>query len=377
MRSHRVEAHRPSVAARRPRRVVAVACRHGDRGAGTGGPGTHRRPPDLPARHRRPRGSPVTLVLGRYEVDERARVGTVTSARDEVFGEARGVLRLPAPDDGSATADLVRHLRRARDLHAPHVAWVLDVAAEEGSVWLVVEPGHGTLADLTGTLDVYGALEATRQVGDGARALRGVGLEPSLAPELLLLDGRGDVLVLPGAKTERRTGRLRKGTRVPGGEGVAELLRGLLMAGVEGLAEPLRSAVGGHGAVPDADRLHELVLGALHDLPTDSTGPLGDPVRRERIDVVEPGGPPPGGYESPRPPSAPPPVTISPVTRRRVPLPLRTMIVAVVAALIALLVGVVLFGGRESEESSSTTGVGSSAWIASTVTDVPAPAGRG
>lgn len=314
----------------------------------------------------------MTLVLGRYEVDDGAGVGTVTRARDEVFGEVRGVLRLAAPDDEPATTDLVRHLRRARDLHAPHVAWVLDVVAEEGSVWLVVEPGHGTLAELAGTLDVYGALEATRQVGDGARALRSLGLEPSVKPALLLLDAGGEVLVLPCAKTERRTGRLRKGTRVPGGEGVAQLLRGLLMSGAEGLPEPLRSAVAGHGGVPDADRLHELILSALHDLAsTDTTEPPRGRARQERSDVAEPSGPPPPGDGSPTPLSAPPPVTI-PVTTRRATLPLRTVVVAVVAALIALIVGVVLYGDREPGESSSTTGIVSS--VASTASDHPDPA---
>ena len=240
----------------------------------------------------------MTVLLGRYALPDDAPPGRPVVARDQLFDVDVDVLRLLTPPEPLERARLLRHVRRAAGLSTPAVVRILDAGEHDGSAWIVLpHSGRGTLADEVrrAPVDSAGAVRIALQAVEGALALRSTGLLPvGLLPEQLVVDGAGQVQVLPAAPRRdapvadgRSAGERAGGAAAPDEAGEVQQV-GLLLAGlVPGQAPaPLRRALGIDEPYADLAQLRDGLREADRRL---RSGPLTDAVGEPTPDAARSG----------------------------------------------------------------------------------------
>jgi len=172
-------------------------------------------PPPSPAVRRRPVSSsssqedgrfvPGMLVAGRYRIISllgRGGMGEVYRADDLSLGQSVALKFLPEAATDELTLDRFRNeVRIARRISHPNVCRVYDIGQSDNQVFLSMEYIDGedlsSLLRRIGRLPADKALEIARKICAGLAAAHDKGvLHRDLKPSNVMLDGRGEILIM-------------------------------------------------------------------------------------------------------------------------------------------------------------------------------------
>jgi predicted Ser/Thr protein kinase len=165
------------------------------------------RPPSSASRHARYEGRflPGTLVAGRYRVIAllgRGGMGEVYRADDLSLGQEVALKFLPESTTDEETLERFRNeVRIARRISHPNVCRVFDIGQTDDQVFLSMEyvdgEDLGSLLRRIGRLPGDKAAEIARKICAGVAAahVKGV-LHRDLKPANIMLDGRGEILIM-------------------------------------------------------------------------------------------------------------------------------------------------------------------------------------
>ena len=148
---------------------------------------------------------PGMLIAGRYRIISllgRGGMGEVYRADDLSLGQAVALKFLPEADRDEHTLERFRNeVRIARHISHPNVCRVYDIGQSDDQVFLSMEYVDGedlsSLLRRIGRLPADKALEIARKICAGLAAAHDKGvLHRDLKPANIMLDGRGEVLIM-------------------------------------------------------------------------------------------------------------------------------------------------------------------------------------
>jgi len=168
-------------------------------------PTPRRRPISSSSSQEEGRFVPGMLVAGRYRIISllgRGGMGEVYRADDLSLGQAVALKFLPEAATDELTLDRFRNeVRIARRISHPNVCRVYDIGQSDSQVFLSMEYVDGedlsSLLRRIGRLPSDKALEIARKICAGLAAAHDKGvLHRDLKPSNIMLDGRGEILIM-------------------------------------------------------------------------------------------------------------------------------------------------------------------------------------